>query len=105
MNKIYIGFAAFLAAVAAYFYFMNNLRQNKIERLESQIISLKNDVKKKEQETQDCKNEISEFNAAQERAGKTIGKIRTVVHTVKNECDCYHIALPDDVRRLFGSVK
>ena len=48
------------------------------------------------------KNAIQEYNEAQERAGETIEKVRTVVRTVKSDCDCWHTELPDDVRRLLS---
>ena len=48
------------------------------------------------------KNAIQEYNEAQERASETIEKVRTLVRTVKSDCDCYHTALPDDVRRLLS---
>ncbi|MBO6289612.1 MAG: hypothetical protein J6N45_04735 [Alphaproteobacteria bacterium] len=99
MNKIYFGIIAFLAAVAAFYYFADKHKQNKIDRLESQIIALKSDVQKNKQETTECRNEISKHNAAQTRAGKTIEKVRTVVHTIKSDCDCYHSVLPDELRR------
>lgn len=52
-----------------------------------------------------CRNEISKYNRAQERAAQTIEKVRTVVRTVKSDCDCYNTAIPDDVRRLLNGGK
>jgi archaellum component FlaC len=98
MVKILTTVCVFLAVCALYFNFRVDYLKNKNTSLESEKTSLKNEIK-------GYKNAIQEYNDAQERAGKTIEKVRTIVRTVKSDCDCYNTALPDDVRRLLNGGK
>lgn len=98
MNRLLLISVAFLAATSAILFFSNKHLKTELNAANGQITELNNTIKGYE-------NEISKFNAAQERANQTIEKVRTVVRTVKSDCDCYNTALPDDVRRLLNGGK
>ena len=98
MNRLLLISIAFLAVTSAILFFSNKHLKTELNAANGQIAELNNTIKGYE-------NEISKFNAAQERAGQTIEKVRTVVRTVKSDCDCYNTALPDDVRRLLNGSK
>lgn len=98
MNRIYTIITAFLAAGCMYLYFSNSYLENKIDALESQKNSLKNDLTECQRNNEACNEGIKQFNKAQNRAGETIAKVRTVVKTVRSDCDCYNAAMPDGVR-------
>ena len=83
-----------LTALIAFFCY--GLADNRAE----QINILKGQINEVKQEKAECDEKISKYNTAQARAGEKIEKIRTIVRTVKSDCDCYNIALPDDVRRM-----
>ena len=98
MTRIFAAVCVFLAVIAAFFYF-------KAETLTQKNTALKSEKNELMAQIKGYQNEIEEFNKAQERAGETIEKVRTVIKTVKADCDCYHASLPDDVRRLLGGAK
>ena len=85
-------------AMAVFFKLQSDNRLQRATNAENRVTELESTIKGYE-------NEISKFNAAQERANQTIEKVRTVVRTVKSDCDCYNTALPDDVRRLLNGGK
>ena len=98
MNRLLLISIAFLAAVSAILFFSNKHLKTELNAANGQITELNSTIKGYE-------NEIQEYNRAQERASQTIEKVRTVVRTVKSECDCYNTAIPDDVRRLLNGSK
>ena len=98
MNRLLLISVVFLAATSAILFYSNKQLKTELNAANGQITELNNTIKGYE-------NEISKFNAAQERANQTIEKVRTVVRTVKSDCDCYNTALPDDVRRLLNDSK
>ena len=98
MNRILLISIAFLAAVSAILFFSNKHLKTELNAANGQITELNSTIK-------GYQNEIQEYNRAQERASQTIEKVRTVVRTVKSECDCYNTAIPDDVRRLLNGSK
>ena len=98
MNRILLISIALLAVTSAILFYSNKHLKTELNAANGQITELNNTIKGYE-------NEISKFNAAQERASQTIEKVRTVVRPVKSECDCYNTALPDDVRRLLNGGK
>lgn len=100
MNKIYLILGGFLACVAMYFYFMDNYHKNKINALVEQKCKLEEVITKLKNEKEACNDKVAKFNEAQENAANKIEQIRTVVKTVKADCDCYNSRLPDDVVRL-----
>lgn len=95
MVKILTIVCVFLAVCALYFNFRVDYLKNKNTSLESEKISLKNEIK-------DLQYAVEKYNDAQERAGEKIEKVRTIVRTVKSDCDCYNTALPDDIKRLLS---
>ena len=68
-------------------------RGKKIKLLETEKTELSSQLKSME-------NEIEKFNEKQVEASNTIEKVREVIKTVKEPCDCYNTRLPDDVLRL-----
>lgn len=91
MVKILTTICVFLAVCALYFNFRVDYLKNENTSLENEKTSLKNEIK-------GYKNAIQEYNDAQERAGKTIEKVRTIVRNVKSDCDCWHTPIDDRVR-------
>lgn len=98
MNRLLLISIAFLAAVSVILFYSNKHLKTELNVANGQITELNSTIK-------GYKNEIQEYNRAQERASQTIEKVRTVVRTVKSECDCYNTAIPDDVRRLLNGGK
>ena len=98
MTRIFAAVCLFLAVVAAFLYF-------KVEALTQKNTALKREKNELMVQIKGYQNEIEEFNKAQERASQTIEKVRTVIKTVKTDCDCYRAELPDDVRRLLIGPK
>ena len=98
MNRILLVSIAFLAVTSAILFFSNKHLKTELNAANGQITELNSTIK-------GYQNEIQEYNRAQERASQTIEKVRTVVRTVKSECDCYNTAIPDDVRRLLNGSK
>ena len=98
MTKILLIVTSVLALVAVGLFYANKGLRTDLTAANSQITELNNKI-------EGFKNEISKYNRAQERAAETIEKVRTVVRTVKSDCDCYNTVIPDDVRRLFVDGK
>lgn len=88
---MYIG--AFLLLCLYIFSIQYIERGKKITLLEGEKSELTNQLKSME-------NEIENYNKKQLQASSTIEKVREVVKRVKEPCDCYNTALPDDVKRL-----
>ena len=102
INKIYLILGGFLACVAMYFYFMDNYHKNKINALENQINKFQVKITELKQINENCNDKVDKYSAAQERAADKIEKVRTIVRTVKSDCDCWNVNLPDDVRKLLN---
>lgn len=83
----------FLCFVTGFFVARYNVAQFKISKLESEISSLKTDISTCKVNLNECNEGIKEFNDAQIRASDTIQKIKTVVKTVKSDCDCFNVSL------------
>lgn len=43
---------------------------------------------------------VEDFNKAEKESVKTITKVREIIKNVKEDCDCYHQYIPDDVVKL-----
>jgi peptidoglycan hydrolase CwlO-like protein len=98
----YILIAWVLTAIVAIFYYgIANTRAERIKALEGEKNSLKTEIKQISKNLEACNVKIDEFNRAQEKAAEKIEKVRTIIRTVKSDCNCYDVALPDDVRKLF----
>lgn len=100
LNKIYIGIIIFLCFALGFYVARYNLSQFKISKLENEILTLKNDVSNCKTNLNDCNKGIEEFNNAQIQASSTIQKIKTVVKTVKEDCDCFSSFVDDRVLLL-----
>lgn len=98
MNRLLLISIALLAVTSAILFFSNKHLKTELNAANGQITELNSTIK-------GYQNEIQDYNRAQERASQTIEKVRTVVRTVKSECDCYNTAIPDDVRRLLNGSK
>lgn len=95
MTRALLIIVAIMAAISLFLYIGNKHLKTELNAANGQITELNSTIK-------GYQNEIQEYNRAQERASETIEKVRTVVRTVKSDCDCYHTVLPDDVRRLLS---
>ena len=95
MTRVLLIIVAIMAAISLFLYMGNKHLKTELNAANGEISALESKVKGYE-------NAIQEYNNAQDRAGKTIEKVRTIVRTVKSDCDCYHTVLPDDVRRLLS---
>ena len=98
MTKILAISLVVLGVAAAGFYLMWQNTQDKLNAANDKISVLNKQIKGYE-------NEISKYNEAQAKATDKIEKVRTIVKTVKTDCDCYNEPLPDDVKRLLRSRK
>lgn len=96
--NIYTILTAFLAACCVYLYFGSSCLEKKINALEGEKNSLKNDLTECQRKKEECNEGIKHFNKAQDKAGERIAKVRTVVKTVRSDCDCWNEPLPDGVR-------
>lgn len=95
MVKILTTVCVFLAVCALYFNFRVDYLKNENTSLRNEKTSLKKEIK-------GYKNAIQEYNDAQERAGEKIEKVRTIVRTVKSDCDCYNTLVDS---RLLDTIR
>ena len=93
MNRILLISLIIAISTAVFFKLQSDNRLLRATNAENQNNALQNEIK-------GYKNAIQEYNDAQERAGEKIEKVRTIVHTVKGDCDCYNTLLPDGVRKI-----
>lgn len=91
MTRVLLIIVAIMAAISLFLYMGNKHLKTELNAANGEISALESRVKGYE-------NEIQKFNEAQERASETIEKVRTVVRTVKSDCDCYHTLVDDRVR-------
>ena len=98
MTRILAIILVILSVVVGVLYFRNKSLSTELSAAKGEITALNKQIKGYE-------NEIQHFNEAQQTASEKIEKVRTIVKTVKTDCDCYNAALPDDVRRLLSSQK
>lgn len=91
MNRILLISLIIAIATAVFFKLQSDNRLLRATNAENQNNTLQTEIK-------GYKNAISKYNTAQERAGETIEKVRTVVRTVKSDCDCWHTPIDDRVR-------
>lgn len=95
MNRILLISLIIAIVTAVFFKLQSDNRLLRATNAENKNNALQTEIK-------GYKNAIQEYNNAQERAGEKIEKVRTIVRTVKSDCDCYNTVIPDDVRRLLG---
>jgi predicted nucleic acid-binding Zn-ribbon protein len=93
MKTFMLYFVAFILLVGYIFSEKYIERGKQINTLEGEKNELISQLKSKEKE-------IENYNQKQLEASNTIEKVREVVKRVKEPCDCYNTALPDDVMRL-----
>lgn len=93
MNRILLISLIIAISMAVFFKLQSDNRLLRATNAENQNNALQTEIK-------GYKNAIQEYNDAQERAGEKIEKVRTIVHTVKGDCDCYNTLLPDGVRKI-----
>lgn len=78
-------------ATAVFFKLQSDNRLLRATNAENKNNALQTEIKGYE-------NAISEYNNAQERAGEKIEKVRTIVKTVKSDCDCWNTLVDERVR-------
>lgn len=98
MTRIFVIAIVIYSVAVGVLYLRNMNLKSELSAANGQITELNSIIK-------GYQNEIQKYNRAQERASEKIEKVRTVVRTVKSECDCYNTAIPDDVRRLLNGSK
>lgn len=91
LNRILLISLIIAIAMAVFFKLQSDNRLQRATNAENRVTELESKIKGYE-------NEIQKHNAAQERAGQTIEKVRTVVRTVKSDCDCWHTLVDNRVR-------
>lgn len=91
MNRLLLISLIIAIATAVFFKLQSDNRLLRATNAENQNNALQTEIK-------GYKNAIQKHNEAQERAGQTIEKVRTVIKTVKNDCDCWHTLVDDRVR-------
>lgn len=90
MNKMFLILGAVAVAAIAFFYWQSDRRGQEIVKLKAEIGSLK-------KELTGCRDEIKKSNQAANEAEKQISEIKTVVKTVKSNCNCYDSPIDDAI--------
>ena len=98
MTRILAISLVILGVVAGVLYFRNKSLSTELSAAKGEITALNKQIKGYE-------NEIQHFNEAQQTASEKIEKVRTIVKTVKTDCDCYNEPLPDELKRLLRSKR
>lgn len=98
MTRILATILVILGMVAGILYFRNKSLSAELSAAKGEITALNKQIKGYE-------NEIQHFNEAQQTASEKIEKVRTIVKTVKTDCDCYNEPLPDELKRLLSGKK
>jgi septal ring-binding cell division protein DamX len=91
MNRILLISLLIAIAVAVFFKLQSDSRQK-------QLINAENKISVQETQIKGYENAISEYNTAQQRASGKIEKVRTIVKTVKSDCDCWNTLVDERVR-------
>lgn len=93
MAKMFAAIVLILGMAAGFLYYCNRQLKSELSVAKDKIVTLNSQV-------QGYEKEISKFNKAQSQAVETIEKVRTIIKTVKSDCDCYNQPLPDDIKQL-----
>lgn len=91
MNRILLISLLIAIATAIFFKLQSDNRLLRATNAENKNNALQTEIK-------GYKNAIQEYNDSQERAGKTIEKVRTIVRTIKSDCDCWNTPVDERVR-------
>lgn len=91
MNRILLISLLIAIATAVFFKLQSDNRLLRATNAENKNNALQTEIK-------GYKNAIREYNDAQERAGKTIEKVRTIVRSIKSDCDCWNTPVDERVR-------
>ena len=83
MNKINLISWAVAIAVIAFLYWLADQRGQTIVKLKTDLRS--------------CENAIKKQSEAQAEADKQISEIKTIVKTVKSDCNCYDSPIDDAI--------
>lgn len=95
LNRILFLSLIIAIATAVFFKLQSDNRLLRATNAENQNNALQTEIK-------GYKNAIQEYNDAQERAGEKIEKVRTIVRTVKSDCDCYNTLVDS---RLLDTIR
>lgn len=98
MIRILTTVLVILSLVAGILYLRNKSLSTELSAAKGEITALNKQIKGYE-------NEIQHYNEAQATASEKIEKVRTIVKTVKTDCDCYNEPLPDELKRLLSGKK
>lgn len=98
MTRILAISLVILSVVVGILYFRNKSLSTELSAAKGEITALNKQIKGYE-------NEIQHYNEAQQTASEKIEKVRTIVKTVKTDCDCYNEPLPDELKRLLRGEK
>lgn len=85
----------FLGAVCVVLFLVICFAFHRINSLEAEKIGLKTQIEEYEKT-------IKNYEKAKESANDDIQKIKTIVKTIKEPCDCYNAPIPD---QLLGTVR
>lgn len=95
MNRFLLISLIIAIVTAVFFKLESDNRLKRVVNAENQNNALQTEIK-------GYKNAIQEYNDAQERAGEKIEKVRTVIRTVKSDCDCYNTLVDS---RLLNTIR
>lgn len=98
MTRIFVIAIVILSVAAGVLYLRNTSLKSELSAAKGEITQLNSTIK-------GYQNEIQHFNEAQATASEKIEKVRTIVKTVKTDCDCYNEPLPDELKRLLSGKK
>ena len=91
MNRIIV----FLSAVCVVLFLVICFTFHRINSLEAEKIGLKTQI-------QEYENMVKNYEKAKESANEDIQKIKTIVKTINEPCDCYNASIPNE---LLDSVR
>ena len=80
--KIHLILYAIAIGLIIFFFWLSDLRGQKITALKGELATVKQDLK-------GCRDEIKQISSSDEKAEQQISEIKTIVKTVKSDCNCY----------------
>lgn len=88
-----------IVVICGFFLAISSFR---IKHLENKNTSLETQKSELIEKMEELENAVEKFNRDNERANNTIAKVRTVVKTISEPCDCYNTAID---RELLGIIR
>lgn len=90
MNKVVLILGAVAVCVIAFLYWLADQRGQT-------IVKLKTEIKSVQQDLRGCEDAIKQASEAEAEADKQISEIKTIVKTVKSDCNCYDSPIDDAI--------